>query len=31
MQPMFFGDPAPFEEILAHLPELEARINQYEP
>ena len=27
MQPMFFSEPPPFEEILAHLPELENRIN----
>ena len=28
MQPMFFREPPPFEEILAHLPELENRINE---
>ncbi len=28
MQPMFFGEPPPFEEILAHLPGLEDRINE---
>jgi hypothetical protein len=28
MRPMFFSEPPPFEEILAHLPELEDRINK---
>jgi hypothetical protein len=28
MRPMFFREPPPFEDILAHLPELENRINE---
>jgi hypothetical protein len=28
MRPMFFSEPPPFEQILAHLPELEKRINE---